>query len=185
MTLLRSSTQAGPFTPVTNGDTTVMSPANTANPSATDSAGRFRWDVVTGWYEVSATKAGCTGVGGSNTSAPEHVLPPPASPVTAIKLTLDCGGGLPTTSWYAHPASPSSATARTSRSPTTPAHRWSGTRTSRSPAASTSTSSWNMVLTQVGNERAQRARRPVQPVEPGVATGPEHDRAQGSAPLTA
>ncbi len=44
------------FLPVADGDTSVMDPSiNTANPSATDGIGFFRWDVTPGDYQVRVT----------------------------------------------------------------------------------------------------------------------------------
>jgi hypothetical protein len=101
VTLAKGPGSAGPFTPVANGDATVMCgptsvpacgpPFNTANPSTSDPMGRFHWDTVAGWYRLSVTKAGCTQVAGS-TSAPVNVQPPPANPVTGVLLYLNCGG---------------------------------------------------------------------------------------------
>jgi hypothetical protein len=71
----------GPFTPLPDG-AAELSPANRTNPDTTDAAGQFRWDVIAGWYQVQATKPGCT----SAETGPLHI-PPPA---VDLRLVLDC-----------------------------------------------------------------------------------------------
>jgi hypothetical protein len=94
VTLLHSDSSAGPFDTVPNGSD-IMSPANRTNPDTTDSAGHFGWDVVAGYYQVRAQKAGCTAVGGDPfTSTAVLTIPPP---VTDLELTLDCGDTPPPT----------------------------------------------------------------------------------------
>jgi hypothetical protein len=89
--LYRSASAAGPFFAVPSGSA-VMSPANRRNPDETTDDGRFGWDVVAGFYKVSAAKDGCT-------SAVTGVLTIPP-PVTDLDLRLDCdtqpGGGTTT-----------------------------------------------------------------------------------------
>lgn len=89
VTLLSAPTASGPFTPVPNGSA-VMSPSNRVNPGVTAADGLFGWDVVPGWYEVQAQKAGC--VAPTSPPTPVAVSPvlqiPPA--VTGLLLTLDC-----------------------------------------------------------------------------------------------
>jgi nidogen-like/carboxypeptidase family protein len=79
--LFRSASAAGPFFPVPDGSA-IMSPSNRFNPDETDSQGRFGWDVVAGFYKVTAEKQGCvpatTGV---------LTIPPP---VTDLDLRIDC-----------------------------------------------------------------------------------------------
>ena len=59
VTLFRSASAAGPFFPVPDGSA-VMSPANRSNPdTSTGSDGRFGWDVVAGFYVVTASRDGC------------------------------------------------------------------------------------------------------------------------------
>ncbi len=81
VTLLSSATPSGPFAAIPNGSS-IMAPNNRNNPSTTDSAGRFGWDVLAGFYEVTASKPGCkpatTGV---------LTVPPP---VTDLRLVLNC-----------------------------------------------------------------------------------------------
>lgn len=57
VTLWRSDVLEGPFTIVPDGDG-FMSPANRQNPDSTTDAGEFRWDVLAGWYKVTATAPG-------------------------------------------------------------------------------------------------------------------------------
>jgi hypothetical protein len=89
VTLLTAPTAAGPFTPVPNGSA-VMSPANRVNPGVTAADGLYGWDVIPGFYEVQAQKAGCV----APTTPPSPVAVsavlqiPPA--VTGLLLTLDC-----------------------------------------------------------------------------------------------
>jgi uncharacterized repeat protein (TIGR02543 family) len=82
VTLLRSDHPGGPFVAVPNGSG-VMSPANRANPSTTGSDGAFAWDVIAGYYEVTASAPGCTGA-----TAGVFTIPPP---VTNLAIALDCG----------------------------------------------------------------------------------------------
>lgn len=81
VTLSRSDTAEGTFTVVPSGSD-LMSPANRANPMTTGATGHFGWDVVAGFYKVTAAKDGCTTVS-SNVLAV-----PPA--VTDLHLTLTC-----------------------------------------------------------------------------------------------
>jgi hypothetical protein len=55
--LSRADAPEGPFEPVADGSS-VMSSRNRANPVVTDVSGRFSWDVVPGWYKVTARAAG-------------------------------------------------------------------------------------------------------------------------------
>jgi probable HAF family extracellular repeat protein len=82
VTLLRADSASGPFTPVPDGSA-LMSPANRANPDATDAAGHFGWDVVAGFYKVRAEKAGCL----APVESAVLQIPPP---VTNLDLRLDC-----------------------------------------------------------------------------------------------
>jgi hypothetical protein len=86
VTLLRADSEAGPFVPVAGGSA-IMSPSNRTNPDLTDAAGFFQWDVLTGWYQVSASAAGCV----SDTSPSMEV--PPARLDLLIKLP--CAGPAP------------------------------------------------------------------------------------------
>jgi hypothetical protein len=81
VTLQRSAAAAGPFFAVPAGSA-IMSPANRTNPDVTGADGRFGWDVVAGYYKVTASKAGCTGAKTTVLS-----IPPP---VTNLDLRLNC-----------------------------------------------------------------------------------------------
>jgi hypothetical protein len=84
--LFRSTSATGTFTPVADGDTSIMDPTiNSANPSITNVYGFFRWDVVPGFYEVRAAKTGCT-----TTDSP--VLHVTTFPVTDVNIIINCGG---------------------------------------------------------------------------------------------
>jgi Nidogen-like/Carboxypeptidase regulatory-like domain len=89
VTLQRSAAAAGPFFTVPNGSA-VMSPANRRNPDTTDATGHFGWDVVAGYYVVTATKSGCVSLANpSQAAATSGVLTIPP-PVTNLDLRLDC-----------------------------------------------------------------------------------------------
>jgi nidogen-like/carboxypeptidase family protein/HYR domain-containing protein len=94
VTLERSDSDTGPFEVVPDGSD-LMSPANRANPTTTGATGAFGWDVVAGYYRVSASKPGCTAPGGGDTVATD-VLPVPPE-VTGLRLVLECptGGDAP------------------------------------------------------------------------------------------
>jgi hypothetical protein len=59
-----------------------MAPNNRRDPSLTDIKGVFGWDVLTGFYRLSATHAGCGGA-----TSPVFAVPPPR---TGLRLTLNC-----------------------------------------------------------------------------------------------
>jgi hypothetical protein len=89
VTLQRSAAAAGPFFTVPGGSA-VMSPANRTNPDRTDTTGHFGWDVVAGYYVVTATKSGCVSLANpSQAAATSGVLTIPP-PVTNLDLRLDC-----------------------------------------------------------------------------------------------
>jgi hypothetical protein len=94
VTLLRSASADGPFFPIPDGSA-IMSPSNRTNPVSTNSDGRFGWDVVAGYYVVSATKEGChSAADPSRPNAVTGVLTiPPA--VTNVDLRLNCGESAP------------------------------------------------------------------------------------------
>ena len=87
VTLERSDSETGPFEVVPDGSD-LMSPANRANPTTTGETGAFGWDVVAGFYRVTAHKDGCTAPGGGDTVSTD-VLPIPPE-VTGLQLVLDC-----------------------------------------------------------------------------------------------
>lgn len=83
VTLSRSATEDGVFETVTDGDTSVMDPAiNTVNPWVTPADGKFRWDVVPGWYTVSAEALG--------TKIESPALPVPPEQLDLV-LALEAG----------------------------------------------------------------------------------------------
>jgi Nidogen-like/Carboxypeptidase regulatory-like domain/HYR domain len=89
VTLLRSDLITGPFAPVPAGST-LMSPANRANPDMTAQDGRFGWDVLTGFYQIAASAAGCAAPGNPNqltVLSPVFAVPPP---INDLSLTLSC-----------------------------------------------------------------------------------------------
>jgi hypothetical protein len=95
VTLLRSDNESGPYDIVPDGSA-IMSPANRTNPQTSDSAGRFGWDVVPGWYKVRAEKDGCTAPDSTATFVETDALPVPP-PQLDLELRLDCGGSTPDT----------------------------------------------------------------------------------------
>jgi len=113
VTLYRADKPEGPFTVVPSGSA-LMSPLNRTNPDVTDTQGRFRWDVIAGYYKVRAERAGCLSLSGAP-YAESEVLPVP--PVTDLDLRLDCPGLDDLTS-------PSSSA---SVSPPANAHGWNNT----------------------------------------------------------
>lgn len=94
VTLLRADDAGGPYTPVADGSS-IMAPNNRSNPSTTDSAGRFGWDVLAGFYKVTASKPGCVNPANhAEDSVSTGVLTVPP-PVTDVSLTLDCNPSNP------------------------------------------------------------------------------------------
>ncbi len=57
--LKRSATATGKLANVPSGSV-VMSPANRRNPDKTTITGSFGWDVLPGFYDITATHSGCT-----------------------------------------------------------------------------------------------------------------------------
>jgi hypothetical protein len=92
VSLLRSTsnTAAGPFVlaPVLAPPNNLMQP--NVSTQTSNQFGFYRWDVVPGFYKVSAAKAGCTAVNESGVQQVSAALPP----ITALDLILDCGGSL-------------------------------------------------------------------------------------------
>ncbi len=81
VTLLRSDDPQAPFEVVPDGSD-LMSPANRRNPMTTGATGAFGWDVVAGYYRVTATADGC-----STAQTDVLTIPPP---VTGLRLVLTC-----------------------------------------------------------------------------------------------
>ncbi len=89
VTLLRSDDANGPFTAVPEGSP-LMSPGNRRNPDVTGDDGKFGWDVLTGYYEIQAEKAGCadpSNPGNDYVVSPAMQIPPA---VSGLKLVLSC-----------------------------------------------------------------------------------------------
>ncbi len=80
VTLLRSENALGPFEIVPDGSA-IMSPKNRQNPDTSDAAGHFGWDVMAGFYQVSAEIGGCV------TESLVLEIPPE---VTDLELVFDC-----------------------------------------------------------------------------------------------
>ena len=94
VTLLRSNASTGPFSPVPDGDS-IMSLSNRHNPDTTDADGHFGWDVIPGYYQVQASKAGCHAPGDAATPSVTTAVMQIPPPVTDLELVLDCGGVVP------------------------------------------------------------------------------------------
>ncbi len=89
VTLYRSDTPTGTFVPVPDGSP-IMAPSNRQNPDATDAAGHFGWNVITGYYRVRASHPGCHAPGDASQNYVETAvleIPPPA---TNLVLRLEC-----------------------------------------------------------------------------------------------
>ena len=85
--LLHSDNMIGPFTPVEDGSA-VMSPSNRTNPDLTNESGEFAWDVLAGWYKVSASYPGCVSEAGASAATTVALQVPP--PALNLELVLDC-----------------------------------------------------------------------------------------------
>jgi hypothetical protein len=88
VTLLSADNVNGPYTPVPDGDA-VMSPSNRSNPMESDQDGVFHWDVLAGWYRVTASKPGCVSTDGLQTYAQTTPLQVPPAQLD-LRLILDC-----------------------------------------------------------------------------------------------
>ncbi len=87
VTISRSDSAAGPFTPV-EPSSPGITPA--VNPETTGEDGVFHWDVSSGFYEVQASNAGCTdpnNAGSSTASIGPYPVPPPQ---VGLVITLAC-----------------------------------------------------------------------------------------------
>ncbi len=89
VTLTRSPTANGPQRKVPAGSA-IMSPGNRRNPDHTDLLGNFGWDVVRGFYRISASHPGCRAAGNPHgNTVLTKVLPIPP-PITGLVLRLRC-----------------------------------------------------------------------------------------------
>ena len=87
VTISRSDSAAGPFTPVEPSSPGITPPVN---PETTGEDGVFHWDVSSGFYEVQASNAGCTdpnNAGSSTASIGPYAVPPPQ---VGLVITLAC-----------------------------------------------------------------------------------------------
>lgn len=84
VTLSRSDSAGGPFAQVPDGDA-IMSPGNRTNPDTTDASGHYSWGVITGFYRVHASAAGCAPMDS------QVIEIPPA--VTDLALAVNCPSG--------------------------------------------------------------------------------------------
>lgn len=85
--LYRADRPYGPFVQVPHGSA-IMSPDNRNNADVTDAEGRFRWDVIAGYYRVRSFKQGCVSTTGAPyVESPVMTIPPP---VTDLDLRLVC-----------------------------------------------------------------------------------------------
>jgi YVTN family beta-propeller protein len=86
--LLRSARRHGRYRAVPRGSK-IMSPGNRRNPDRTTSLGMFGWDVLTGFYRVSAQHPGCRAARGGALDAITRILRVPP-PVVSLRLVLRC-----------------------------------------------------------------------------------------------
>jgi choice-of-anchor C domain-containing protein len=87
VTILRADTAAGPFTPEAPASADIDP---NVNPETTGTDGAFHWDVIAGWYEISASAPGCTAPGNpfqSTVTIGPYPVPPPQLGLT---ITLSC-----------------------------------------------------------------------------------------------
>ena len=103
--LERADTSAGPFVAVPN-NSPIMSLANRVNPSTTDAAGHFGWDVFPGFYKVRAEKALCTDPANPARNFVESAVLPVPPAVTTLVLTLNCPAPPVTTAVLSPAANP-------------------------------------------------------------------------------
>jgi hypothetical protein len=87
--LYRSGVRTGPFAPVENGSAR-MAPQNRKNPDRTDASGHFGWDVVSGFYKVRASLAGCTSPKSRRVKYVETRVLEVPPPVLDLDLRLRC-----------------------------------------------------------------------------------------------
>jgi YVTN family beta-propeller protein len=85
--LFRSANRRGRLKTVPRGSR-IMSPGNRRNPDHTSGLGIFGWDVLTGFYRVTAQHPGCTGPGGRRAAQTPVLTVPP--PVVDLRLVLRC-----------------------------------------------------------------------------------------------
>jgi hypothetical protein len=86
--LLRSVRRHGRYRAVPRGSK-IMSPGNRRNPDRTTSLGMFGWDVLSGFYRVTAQHPGCRAPRGGALFAITRILQVPP-PVLSLRLVLRC-----------------------------------------------------------------------------------------------
>jgi len=86
VTLRRTATKTGAPKAVPNGSV-IMSPANRRNPDRTNALGAYGWDVLPGYYRITASHAGCAAHHGAMASSPLFAVPPAQ---TGVNLELSC-----------------------------------------------------------------------------------------------
>ena len=93
VTILRSETATGTFTPV---DITAGGIEPTINPEITGADGFFHWDVSAGWYKLTARAPGCSAPTGDDPStATLGPLPVPPPQLGLWIELLDCPSAAP------------------------------------------------------------------------------------------
>ena len=103
VSLLYSDNPLGPFSLLPAGST-IMSPGNRQNPDMTTTDGTFGWDVLTGYYEVTASAPNCvspTDTTSNTVTSSVFSVPPP---ITGLDLVLNCEK-IPTALTYLGPLS--------------------------------------------------------------------------------
>ncbi|MEY2515353.1 MAG: large repetitive protein, partial [bacterium] len=89
VTLLRADSADGPFTVVPD-ESAEMSPSNRSNPDVSHADGTFGWDVIAGFYQVRASRAGCVSATDPAIPFAETAVLEIPPPVTNLELVLDC-----------------------------------------------------------------------------------------------
>jgi hypothetical protein len=108
VTILRSDDAAGPFTAPPSGSPYIEP---SLNPEETTAAGQFAWEVLSGYYEVSATAPGCYAPGNSSQPSVTSSAFPVPPPQTGLVLTMDCPNDTQTAPTVASRSPPSGAAA--------------------------------------------------------------------------
>jgi hypothetical protein len=85
--LRRSESRHGRFSQVPRGSAT-MSPANRRNPDRTSLFGSFGWDVLPGFYTVTASHRGCRSRSDGRSAKTRTLRVPP--PAVRLRLVLRC-----------------------------------------------------------------------------------------------
>ena len=91
VSIWRAPTSLGPFARVSASDP-VIRPS--VNPEITDSSGTFQWDVMAGYYRLTAEAPACTAANSIEPVVSTQTLPVPP-PQVGIKLVLSCPNEAP------------------------------------------------------------------------------------------